>query len=83
MPVINRFASQHQTLFSMLCFVLLGLGTCQSHFSPRVGLLLGSALWRQQRKITRLGEKRPLPTRSSVVPVSIPAPTFLHPGSDP
>lgn len=80
--VIKRFASQHQTLLSMLRFVLLGLGTCQSHFSPRVGLLLGSADWRQQRKITRLEKKRPPPTCSSVIPVSIPAPTFLHHGSD-
>ena len=59
MLVVKPFTSPHQTPISMLCFVPLRLGTCKSHFSPRVGFLLGSVDWGQQKKITRLGRERP------------------------
>lgn len=59
MLVVKPFTSPHQTPISMLCFVSLRLGTCKSHFSPRVGFLLGSVDWGQQKKMTRLGRERP------------------------
>ena len=46
-----------RTHLSVFCSVQLGLGPCKSHFSLRVGSLLGFANWGNRKKLQGWGRK--------------------------